>query len=85
MPERFQRLRFWDEQVGRTAWIVAAVLTVGPLLPFAIVGESWGMVWFYTSLPLSAVLKDLWEWLGAPGYVAVVSGTNFVLITGIIS
>ncbi len=75
-----------DETFGsRTAAILAFVWIVATLVPYLIIGETWGMVWFYLAWPASDWLKDLWEYLGSPAYVLIVSFVNFFITLGLLS
>jgi hypothetical protein len=68
----------------RIAMAIALIWVVLTLLPYLIIGETWGMVWFYLALPLSSLFKDLWEDLGEVPYVAIVSVYNFWLLFEVI-
>ena len=35
------------------AWIVGLLFLLAALVPFAVLGENWGMVWMYVTFPLS--------------------------------
>ncbi len=39
------------------AWTFAALFLGVSLLPFAFVGETWGMVWFYVAAPFSLAVE----------------------------
>ena len=48
--------------MSKSAHIALAVfvlVTLGLLLPFAAIGEYWGMVWYLATLPLSAWAEEL--------------------------
>jgi hypothetical protein len=64
----------------RIALAFALLWVVLILLPYLIIGETWGMVWYYLALPLSALFKDLWEDLGEVAYIAIVSVFNVGLL-----
>lgn len=65
----------------RVALIVAGLYLAVCLLPFVVVGESWGMVWVYLAWPLSeSWLKDvLWDY-GIGVLVVVVSLINAAVL-----
>lgn len=44
---------------ARIALAVFVLATLGLLLPFAAIGEHWGMVWYLATLPLSAWAEGL--------------------------
>ncbi len=41
----------------RIGWGVAIVFIGAALLPFAVIGGTWGMVWFYITAPLSLAVE----------------------------
>ncbi len=51
--------------VGLTIGVAWALLS---LIPFALVGESWAMIWFSINLPISAFLESVFlsNWLLVP-------------------
>ena len=67
--------------------IVALVYAIGMLLPFAVIGETYGMIWYPLSLPLSEWLESALRDRGVPLYCFTVTSLNavilFLLIMGI--
>ena len=53
------------------------------VLPYAVVGETWGMVWYLLTYPLSEWLKFLWDW-NVVLYVAIVTISHGLLVLGLI-
>jgi hypothetical protein len=41
----------------RVGWCVAILFLATSLLPFTFIGESWGMVWFYVTAPISIAVE----------------------------
>ena len=51
-----------------------SVLLLALLVPFVVIGESWGMLWYPLALPFSAVLKGaFWSSSDSMGYLLVCS------------
>ena len=66
---------------SRRAWLYAGLVWLSvTVIPFAVVGESWGMVWYYLALPSSFMLKPIWDAVGPVPYVAVASLVNAGLV-----
>lgn len=42
---------------GKIGWCVAILFLGASLLPFAFVGESWGVVWFCVTAPTSLLVE----------------------------
>ena len=51
---------FVDRSVRLAAWITTVWVFV-LLFPYLVVGETWGMIWFYLTLPMSMVFKFTWD------------------------
>lgn len=47
-----------SQSPARWFWISSSAWAVVNLLPFALGGETWGMVWFPLNQPLSSLLKE---------------------------
>ena len=41
-----------------TAWVVGSLFLLAALVPYAVIGESWGMVWIYVTAPLSFLAES---------------------------
>lgn len=54
----------------RIGWSVAIVFIVVALLPFAVVGESWGMIWYYVTAPLSMAVEMVFG-IGSDSYLLI--------------
>ena len=55
----------------RIGWIVAILFAGGALIPFAIVGESWGMLWFYFTAPVSMAVEAIFG-IGKKSHLLIV-------------
>jgi hypothetical protein len=67
---------FWSNRERRFATGLTVAYLLVLLVPFAVIGETWGMVWYYLALPSSELSKDLWDWFGAVPYVGLVTMVN---------
>lgn len=64
-------MNYWS--TFRRGWLwTAAVFAAVMLVPFAVVGETWGMVWL--NVPLSAWVEDRWG-IGSDSAVLVLCVT----------
>lgn len=64
---------------------VAGLWVLMSLIPYFVVGESWGSVWFMINRPLSSILKSpLWEF-GRGVYVFVVTMANAAVLCALLS
>ena len=68
------------------AGIGAAVWCLALLVPFAVVGEYWGMVWFPFNVPLAAIVEDRYgisrDSYGWVGLITIANSTVIGLIVG---
>jgi hypothetical protein len=48
-------LCMWTKSKKRAALIVGGLFLLGALLPYAIVGPFWGMIWMYVTAPFSFI------------------------------
>lgn len=55
----------------RIAWVVAFFYVGCALIPYAIVGESWGMLWFYLTAPVSMAVETTLG-IGKESYLLIV-------------
>lgn len=64
-------------RLSRRGWPLFAFISLCWMailsLPYAWIGETWGMVWFYITAPFSSWAKEMWETFGATFYVTVVT------------
>ncbi len=75
MP-RFQ----WSWKGTRGGFYLGVAWSTLATAPFALNGESWGMVWYYLALPASALAKPAWDVFGPFVYVATASAVNTLLL-----
>jgi hypothetical protein len=68
--------RQWRNPLTRWGTLASSLWMLILAVPFLIVGESWGAVWYYLAMPWSSSLKDLWETAGPAPYIAAASGLH---------
>ena len=77
---------FFDKKMRWFA-VISAVWMAVLLLPYAVIGETWGMVWYLMTLPISEWFKETWESMGVTFYVGLVTVVHglivFTLLNGL--
>ena len=64
----------------KIASILGIILFVAQLVPYAVIGEYWGMIWYFLAMPFSAWLKDaLWSSSSSSVYTLVCSALSAFL------
>ena len=61
--------------------IVSGLWCIAFFLPFALVGESWGTLWFPLNMPLSGIIEDRYG-IGRDsyGWITMVTFVNGVVV-----
>lgn len=79
--DRVGRLqRFFASRSGRlTSWIII-IWMLALLFPYLLVGETWGMIWFYLALPMSRMFKFIWDSDDPIFYVIVATVTQALFL-----
>ena len=68
-------------------WLwTAGTYTLAMLVPFLMIGETWGVLWFPLSLPLSAWAEDKWG-IGRDGHLLIfwITLANGAIVGAILS
>ncbi len=64
----------------KIAIIVGIILFLIQLIPYAIIGEYWGMIWYFLAMPFSEYLKNvLWHNFSDTGYTVICSALSAFL------
>ncbi|RYD23102.1 MAG: hypothetical protein EOP88_05555 [Verrucomicrobiaceae bacterium] len=65
--------------------VTSAVWALVSLVPYVVIGEYWGMVWYLFNLPLAELLKGS-LWGHSPiAYVVLVTIINAIIVSSVIS
>lgn len=55
---------------AQIAWCVAILFFVSSLLPFAFMGEYWGMIWVFFTAPISTMIEEIYG-IGSESYFLI--------------
>jgi hypothetical protein len=77
---RYAHAMFAGPRAMRIALWAALAWTIAAVAPYAVIGESWGAIWYYMAFPSSVIGKDMWEYNGVLMYVAVATVSNLALL-----
>lgn len=61
----------------KIGWAVAILCFGVTVVPFAFIGETWGMIWFYLTVPISMIFEAIFG-IGSKSYfiIGLVSAIN---------